>query len=50
MPQLVIKVANRLAYYEAFDKAHTQKDYDGFIRLVIMEVEDLLDLYLSAQH
>lgn len=47
-PPIVIKVENRLAYYEALDKAHTQKVYDDFIKLVTTEVEDSLDLYLSA--
>ena len=49
-PPIVIKVENRLAYYEALDKAHThnQEDYDDFIQLVIKEVEDSLDLYLNA--
>nr|WP_245947568.1 Fic family protein [Bacillus taeanensis] len=47
-PLIVIKAANRLAYYESLDKAHTQKDYDDFIKLVAMEVEDSLDLYLST--
>jgi Fic family protein len=47
-PPIVIKVENRLNYYEALDKAHTQKDYDDFIQLVAKEVEDSIDLYLSA--
>lgn len=47
-PPIVIKVENRLAYYEALDKAHTQKDYDDFIKLVTIEVEDSLNLYLIA--
>lgn len=47
-PPVVIKVENRLKYYEALDKAHTQKDYDDFIQLVAKEAEDSLDLYLSA--
>jgi Fic family protein len=47
-PPIVIKVENRLSYYEALDKAHTLKDYDDFIQLVAMEVEDSLNLYLSA--
>ncbi|MGY3715597.1 Fic family protein [Sutcliffiella cohnii] len=47
-PPIVIKVENRLAYYEALEKAHTQKVYDDFIKLVTTEVEDSLDLYLSA--
>lgn len=47
-PPVVIKVVNRLAYYDALDKAHTQKDYQDFIKLVAKEVEDSLDLYLSV--
>ncbi|MED3656284.1 Fic family protein [Heyndrickxia sporothermodurans] len=47
-PPVVIKVENRLKYYEALDKAHTQKDYDDFIQLVANEAEDSLDLYLST--
>ena len=47
-PPVIIKVENRLAYYEALDKAHTQKDYDDFIQLVVKAVEHSLDLYLSA--
>ena len=45
---VIIKVENRLAYYEALDKAHAQKDYDNFIQLVATAVEDSLDLYLGA--
>lgn len=47
-PPVIIKVENRLAYYEALDKAHTLKNYDDFIELVVKEVEDSLDLYLSV--
>lgn len=47
-PPVVIKVENRLAYYEALDKAHTTEDYGDFIALVKSEVEDSLDLYLGA--
>ena len=47
-PPIVIKVSNRLAYYDALDQAHTQKDYQDFIELVAKEVEDSLDLYLSV--
>lgn len=47
-PPVVIKVENRLAYYEALDKAHTTKDYHDFISLVEAELEDSLDLYLQA--
>lgn len=47
-PPIVIKVENRLDYYKALDKSHTQQDYGDFIRLVSKEVEDSLDLYLNA--
>ena len=47
-PPAIIKIKDRLAYYEALDKAHTTKNYDDFIRLVAIEVEDSLDLYLSV--
>ncbi|MCM3653379.1 Fic family protein [Metabacillus litoralis] len=47
-PPVIIKVANRLEYYEALDKAHTSKDYSDFIQLVADEVEDSLELYLSV--
>jgi hypothetical protein len=47
-PPIITKVENRLAYYEALDKAHTQKEYDDFIKLVTIEVEDSLNLYLNA--
>lgn len=33
-PPVVIPVAQRLRYYEALDKAHTQADYTDFIALV----------------
>lgn len=47
-PPVIIKVENRLEYYKALDKAHTTEDYSDFISLVKKEVEDSLDLYLSA--
>lgn len=47
-PPVVIKVENRLAYYEALDKAHTLNKYDDFIQLVAKEAEDSLDLYLHV--
>ncbi len=47
-PPVIIKVENRLEYYEALDKAHTTEDYSEFVLLVKKEVEDSLDLYLSA--
>lgn len=47
-PPVIIKVENRLAYYEALDKAHTTESYHDFIKLVETEVEDSLNLYLRA--
>lgn len=47
-PPIIIRVENRLAYYNALDKTHTTEDYKDFIELVAKEVEASLDLYLSA--
>lgn len=47
-PPVIIKVENRLAYYEALDQAHTTEKYDDFIRLVEREVEDSLHIYLNV--
>jgi len=47
-PPIIIRVENRLAYYNVLDKAHTTEDYGDFIELVEKEVEASLDLYLSA--
>ena len=48
-PPVIIKVENRLAYYEALDKARTnEENYHDFIALVEHEIEDSLDLYLST--
>jgi len=49
-PPVIIKVENRLAYYHALDKAHTTENYDDFIKLVAIEVESSLDLYLHAMN
>lgn len=47
-PAMIIKVENRLQYYEALDKAHTEEDYNDFVKLVTKELEDSLDLYVSV--
>jgi len=44
-PPVVIKVENRLAYYEALDKAHTLGEYDEFIDLVSKLVEESFEPY-----
>ncbi|MEE1132603.1 MAG: Fic family protein [Caryophanon sp.] len=47
-PPIVIRVENRLAYYEALDKSIAQQDFTDFIRLVSEEVERSLNLYTSV--
>lgn len=47
-PPIVIKTENRLAYYNALDKAHTTDDYIDFIELIKTEVNHTLNLYLSV--
>lgn len=47
-PPIIIKVENRIAYYEALDKAHTKNDYGDFIQLVLKEVDESLTLFLNA--
>ncbi len=47
-PPIIIRVENRLAYYNALDKAHTTREYGDFVELVANEVEASLDLFLSA--
>ena len=44
-PPVVLKVENRLAYYEALAKAHTLKDYKPFISLVSSLVEESFEPY-----
>ena len=47
-PPIIIRVENRLAYYEAIDKSIAQNEFTDFIKLVGQEVERSLDLYLSV--
>ncbi len=44
-PPIVIKKEHRFQYYDALDKAHTTNDYEDFIKIVAIEVEQMLDLY-----
>lgn len=46
-PPTIIRIENRLAYFNALNKAHINI-YEDFINLVAKEVEASLDLYLSA--
>ncbi len=47
-PPIIFKIQNRLPYYEALDKSDTTQNFDDFIQLTALEVEDSLDLYLSV--
>ncbi len=44
-PPIVISVKDRLKYYEALDKAHTDKDYNDFIALVSHNIEESFEPY-----
>ena len=44
-PPIILKVENRLAYYESLDKAHTFGDYKAFIELVAGLVEKSFEPY-----
>ena len=44
---VIIKVEDRLAYYEALDKAHTRQQYEDYIALVVAAEEEALQRYLS---
>ena len=44
-PPIVIGVKDRLRYYEALDKAHTQRDYRDFIALVSQNIEESFEPY-----
>lgn len=46
-PPIVIRNENRINYYSALDKAHTTKDSTDFIKLVLEELNRVLDLYLK---
>lgn len=47
-PPIIIRVENRVAYYDALDKASAKKDYIDFIELVAKEAEASIDLYLTV--
>jgi len=44
-PPVVLKVENRLSYYDALDKAHTLGDYEPFMALVCEIVEESFEVY-----
>ena len=44
-PPVVLKVESRLAYYEALDKAHRLGNYEPFMQLVALLVEESFEPY-----
>lgn len=44
---VIIRAENRLAYYEALDKAHTSQCYQDYILMVVEAEEDAFKRYLS---
>lgn len=44
---IIIKAADRLAYYDALDKAHTKNEYDDFLRLSATAEVDALEKTLA---
>ncbi|WP_067515021.1 Fic family protein [Endozoicomonas ascidiicola] len=44
---VIIRKESRLAYYEALDKAHSQKSYESFIEMMARLQEETLNRYLS---
>ncbi len=47
-PPAIIEIGQRFSYYQALDKAHTEKDYDPFIKLVCEAVENGFKPYMEA--
>ena len=46
-PPIIIRKENRVEYYIALDLAHTQQEFNKFIKLVVDELGRSLDLHLS---
>lgn len=46
-PPIIIKVKDRLKYYEALDKGAVNGDYTDFVKLVKKAEEEMIDLYLK---
>ncbi|MDP1772759.1 MAG: Fic family protein, partial [Methylobacter sp.] len=44
---VVFKATDRLAYYEALDKAHAQNDYDDFLHLSVNAETQALEKLMS---
>lgn len=46
-PPIIIKKEKRAEYYDALDKSHTTDDYRDFVKIVVDEVNEIMDLYLK---
>jgi Fic family protein len=44
---VIFQAADRLAYYEALDKAHTKNDYQDFLQLTLAAESKAFDTVLS---
>jgi len=44
-PAAVLKVEDRLAYYETLDKAHTKSEYEDFLKLMGKAVKEAFEKY-----
>ncbi len=47
-PPVIIKVEDRLSYYEALDNAHIKKNYNPFLNLMCKVVEESFEPYFYA--
>jgi hypothetical protein len=46
-PIIIIRIEDRVRYYEILDEAHISGDYSDFIRLIVEELNRSLDIYLD---
>ena len=47
---VIIRVEQRLTYYDTLDIAHMSQNYESFIQLVAEEEHEALKRYLSVIH
>ena len=48
--RVIIRVEQRLTYYDTLDIAHMSQNYESFIQLVAEEEHEALKRYLSVIH
>lgn len=46
-PPIIIKTEQRHSYYDALDKGAMTGDYTDFVKIVVKQAEEMLDLYLK---